>query len=145
VRSTEHDVNATCISRTGLFATLGGLLRGHGIGASRLSRGGGAGGRRLGRGRGVIVSLFASALGVLAFASAPAFAAAPEKPEVTPATAVTSTSATLNGVVNPLATPPDEAGSYQFLYKASTVGCEGAGKAPVSPGLYFGLGPEPFS
>jgi hypothetical protein len=92
----------------------------------------------------LIVSVFA-ALGAMACMSAPVLAAAPEKPEVTPATGVTSTVAALNGVVNPLAVPPDEVGTYQFLYKASTTGCEGVGKAPLSPGIYFGTGPEPFT
>ncbi len=83
--------------------------------------------------------------------SAPALAAAPEAPEVTVETPVHATEATFHGVVNPLAvTFPLEAGIYQFVYRPSTKAedqCKGTGEilAPASAGMYFGLGPEPFT
>ncbi len=42
-----------------------------------------------------------------------------------PATGVTATTATLEGVLNPGS--PGEAGTYEFLYRASTTECQGAG------------------
>jgi hypothetical protein len=56
----------------------------------------------------------------------------PETPETKPATEVTSASATLNGTLNPGA--PGEAGTYEFLYRASATECEGAeGKSAPEP------------
>ncbi len=94
--------------------------------------------------RRLILSVFAAALGGLAFASAPALAAAPETPEVG-VELVRAGTVRLHGVLNPLASGPVEEGVYQFVYRASSKDeCEGAGEvaAPVSPGLALGLGPE---
>jgi hypothetical protein len=56
----------------------------------------------------------------------------PETPETKPATEVTGASATLNGTLNPGA--PGEAGTYEFLYRASATECEGAeGKSAPEP------------
>jgi hypothetical protein len=94
-----------------------------------------------------VVVVILGLMGVLALAAAPAFAAPPETPETGSATEVKAESARLNGVLNPgtLLEPP-QSGFYEFLYKASTkVGCVGESKAPPSPGLMLGVGPEPVS
>jgi hypothetical protein len=83
-------------------------------------------------------------LGSLSFGVVPAFAGAPEVPEVSveDSTAVVgspSSEVLLRGVLNPGA--PGEAGTYQFFYKASKLKvCKGAGGsvAPASPGVSFG-------
>jgi hypothetical protein len=78
-------------------------------------------------------------IGVLLVSSAPALAAAPEAPEVTVESPVHAETANLRGILNPNAKAPSEAGTYEFLYKASKTECEGGGKAPESPGLSLGL------
>lgn len=93
-------------------------------------------------------------LGAVAVAMAsvvPAFAS-PEAPVVEPASGVFATTAVVHGVLDPASgVYPVEAGSYQFLYKATKVAtkaeCESAGAsaAPVSPGMYFGNEPEAVS
>jgi hypothetical protein len=75
----------------------------------------------------------------LAFAAAPAVAAAPEAPETKPVTAITATTATFHGFLNPNATAAGEAGQYEFLYKQSASECEGASKAPEPPGTALGF------
>jgi hypothetical protein len=83
-----------------------------------------------------LVSLCAVA-GALAFAAVPAWAVAPETPELR-VESITATTATFYGVLNPNA--PGVAGTYQFFYKASKTGpCEGESHAPASPGISFGL------
>jgi phosphodiesterase/alkaline phosphatase D-like protein len=86
-------------------------------------------------------------VGVLLCVCGPAFAVAPEAPELTveakvpspPSPPSPSSEVVLLGVLSPHATP-SEGGVYEFLYKASTVGeCRGGGVAPASPGLYFGV------
>ena len=47
----------------------------------------------------------------------------PEAPETLPADSLTATAATLHGVLNPKAT--GEAGTYEFLYRASATECQG--------------------
>jgi hypothetical protein len=80
-----------------------------------------------------------------------ALAAAPEAPEASVEAPVHATEATFHGVVNPLATFPVEAGTYQFVYRKQTVKaedkCKGTGEklAPASADMYFGLEPESFS
>ncbi len=91
-------------------------------------------------------------LGVLAgglvLASAPALAAAPEKPVKVEFENVTATTATLKGELNPLAA--GETGTYEFLYKASevsapaTVECE-EGHAPEPAGAALGNKEEAVS
>jgi hypothetical protein len=93
----------------------------------------------------VVPGLLATALVLIAatFTAAPALAAgAPEAPKTLFAKEIQSTSAGLNGVLNPGATAPVEAGTYEFLYKQSKTECEGESQAPATPGLYFGTGPE---
>ena len=92
---------------------------------------------------------FATSVGVLALASAPALAAAgaPETPELT-VEAVTPTTATFAGVLNPKAPEPTEAGmgTYRFLYRASKTECTGAGgKETLPAGLALGQPAEPVS
>ncbi len=68
----------------------------------------------------------------------------PETPTTGAATAVTSTTATLNGVLNPGA--PGEAGTYEFFYRQSATQCQGAGQQTTTPaGVSKGLSPEPVS
>jgi hypothetical protein len=59
----------------------------------------------------------------------------PEKPETKPASEVTATSATLHGVLNP--GHEQEAGTYEFLYKASATECRSSGalSAPKPRGV----------
>jgi len=74
----------------------------------------------------------ATVLGALAFTVAPALAAAPEKPETGVASAITATTATLEGgVLNPNAA--GELGEYQFLYRVSESECEGESATPSEP------------
>jgi hypothetical protein len=94
------------------------------------------------RPRALLVSVFATVLGVLAFAAVPALASKPETPEVSQVIEINSSSAIVRGVLNPDATTPREAGTYQFVYRPSTTSeCQGAGEArtPETPGLTMGL------
>jgi len=50
-----------------------------------------------------------------------------ETPETLPASPVTSSAATLNGVLSPNATAQGEAGTYEFAYRQSPSGCQGEG------------------
>jgi hypothetical protein len=82
--------------------------------------------------------------------AAPAVAATPPEARTEPVSAVTTTTATLNGVVNAEAPSlPVEKGAYQFLYKATTTAttteCESGTAVPVPAGEYSGIAPEPFS
>lgn len=126
------------LSLTGLFAVLGAQSGVKGVRASSTRATGLA-----------LLTLFA--LGALALFAAPAFAAGPEAPEALKPEPIKATSATLQGIVNPLIVAATEPGTYQFEYKATSTAtkaeCEsvGASKAPASPGMYFGLGPEPES
>lgn len=72
-------------------------------------------------------------------------AALPETPEVTVPTGELSTNAaTFHGLLDPNAKAPSEAGTYEFLYKATNTAtiaeCESAGaiRAPTSPAAYAG-------
>jgi hypothetical protein len=131
VKPAAHIAKPVSTPKTGLFATLGGLFHVKGSGASRTSL-------RL------VLLVFSATLGVLAFIAAPALAAAPETPEVS-LESLTATSVTFNDLLNPGATPENEAeaGTYQFLYKKSTSDCGGGSKAPVQPEIYLG-GPEGY-
>jgi hypothetical protein len=80
--------------------------------------------------------VFAATLSVLAVTAAPALAAAPEAPELTVQQPVHATEATFLGILEPKATEPAEAGTYEFLYKASkTKECEGG---LAAGGISFG-------
>jgi hypothetical protein len=69
----------------------------------------------------------------------------PETPETLPASEITGTTATLNGVLNPKA--EGEPGTYELRYRASATECEGTGerKAPVPAGAAVGHEKEPIS
>jgi hypothetical protein len=110
---------------TGFFAMLGGLLGVQGTSASKSSLMKGSGASKIGLW--LVLSVLGTALGALAFTAAPALAAAPETPELT-VEAVTAREATLDGVLNPKATPAVEDGTYEFLYKASETEGEGGTK-----------------
>ncbi len=88
---------------------------------------------------------FLLALCVPLLLAAPALAAAAEAPEVTVESPVPATTATFYGVLNPKATAPGEAGSYEFLYRQSKTECKGGSKAPSSPGMALGGAAEPVS
>ena len=77
--------------------------------------------------------------------AAPALAAAPEAPETLNPGPVDATEATLHGILNPNATAPSEAGTYEFLYKKASPTCEGESKAPASPGVSLGIEHEAVS
>jgi hypothetical protein len=109
-------------------------------------------GLRLG-GRGVGWGLLArfgvalgGCLGVLGVGAAGALAVAPEAPDVLAPVEVRAVGATFRGVLDPGkvgVAGTFEAGTYQFLYKASkTKECKGGSVAPVSPGVSFGGGGE---
>ncbi len=93
----------------------------------------------------VVVSLCVL-VGAMALGSAPALAAAPETPvAIDPPAAITATTATLQGELGEMNPgTPGEAGTYEFLYRASAETCEGSeaegGKtAPVPAGVDPGL------
>jgi hypothetical protein len=72
---------------------------------------------------------------------APVFAAAPETPETKEATAITGTTATLHGVLNPA--KGGEAGEYDFTYKRSATECAPEGRiAPEPPAAALGAEKE---
>ena len=74
-----------------------------------------------------------------------AFAEAPEVPEVSVVVPVGASSASFVGVLDPgKEGGPGSfaAGTYEFLYRRSASGCEGAGRAPASPGISLGGGHE---
>jgi hypothetical protein len=56
----------------------------------------------------------------------------PERPEtLSPAKSITATSATFEGVLNPI--KAGEAGTYEFLYRVSPTECEGERASPTEP------------
>jgi hypothetical protein len=69
--------------------------------------------------------------------TAPAFAAAPEAPVTGAASAVTNTSAVLNGELNPK--NAGDPGSYEFLYRPSATECQEGVAAPVPAGVAGGV------
>ncbi len=87
-------------------------------------------------------------VGWLVWSAVPALAVAPETPEVSVEALVPSTTAVVNGVLNPGvegAPGTYELGTYEFLYKQGKAGCVGEGKAPASPGISLGAGKEAVS
>jgi hypothetical protein len=101
VIDTEHRAK-TPRSATGLFAVLCGPFGAQGTGASRIGQGGGAPARVRSLAVAALTTLCAL-IGGLAFAAAPALAAAPpeEPTTLSPATSITGTSAVFEGVLNP--------------------------------------------
>ena len=99
--------------------------------------------------RRLVVSVAASVLGALAFASAPALAAV-EAPEVSVQLPVAAGSVTVHGLLDPGKDGGPgtfELGRYEFLYSKTSnkTGCRGEGKAPASPGISLGAGKESVS
>jgi hypothetical protein len=138
VKPTERSTRSASTPKTGGFAMLPALLASRGTGAPSFSR----------RTRPASLALLAGllALSSLGLTASPAFAAAPEAPTTEPAVAVTSTTATVEGVLDPAASAfPVEPGTYEFLYKESETTCTGGSHAPASPGMYFGIAPERVS
>src|ERR1700728_5200161 len=81
----------------------------------------------------------------LVWSAVPALAVAPDLPEVSVEALTPPTTAVVHGVLNPgVEGGPGtfELGTYEFLYKQGKAGCEGEGKAPVSPGISLGAGKE---
>jgi len=69
-----------------------------------------------------------------------------ETPETLPATLVTSSAATLNGVLSPNATAQGEAGTYEFAYRESPNECQGEdGKTAPAPATVAPGGKEAVS
>jgi len=70
-------------------------------------------------------------------------AAEPETPETGKASAVTATTAALEGaVLNPKATLPVEPGEYEYLFRVSETECEGERAAPEPAGIALGMPKE---
>jgi hypothetical protein len=79
---------------------------------------------------------------ILVLSPTAALASPPETPETKLPTAVTGTTATLNGVLDPKA--PGEAGTYEFRFRASATECEGEGErhTPEPPAAASGNAEE---
>ena len=86
-----------------------------------------------------------NALGEFTLSTPKTFTAAipPEAPEESPATEVTSSSATFNGVLNPHAV--GEPGKYQFLYRQNATECQGEGEQATAPASSTAASPQPVS
>ncbi len=134
----EHNASPAAAPKPGFLASLCAALRVAGSSAPSS-----------GRIRLALLTVFA--LSALTLTAAPALAAAPEPPEALKPEPIKPTEATLQGIVNPKISAAAEPGTYQFEYKATKTAtkaeCESAGasKRPASPGMYFGLAPEPES
>jgi len=92
-----------------------------------------------------VIAVCCVMVGWFAWSAVPAFAVAPETPEVSVEALVPPTTAVVHGVLNPGvegAPGTYELGTYEFLYKQGKAGCEGEGKAPASPGISLGAGKE---
>src|SRR6202034_2408661 len=92
-----------------------------------------------------VIAVCCVLVGWLVWSAVPAFAVAPETPEVSVEALVPPTTAVVHGVLNPGvegAPGTYELGTYEFLYKQGKAGCEGEGKAPASPGISLGAGKE---
>jgi hypothetical protein len=122
---TEHTAK-TPSPKTGLFATLRGLLRVGGSGAPKISRR-----------SSLALALPLALAAAMVFASAPALAAPPETPELT-VQSPTASEATLLGILNPKG-PGEPGSSYRFLYnKHNFVTTECQGGRQTAPGLSMG-------
>jgi hypothetical protein len=77
-------------------------------------------------------------LGVPAFASVPALAAAPEAPETKAVTAVTATTATFHGLLDPTKASTELVVEYIFFYAPGGAACTEGSVAPESPGMASG-------
>jgi len=111
VKLTEHTANTASTARIGLFATLGAFLRGQGSSAPATSATGVSSARRAL----ATLAAFVVALGALTFAAAPALAAAPPTVGEESVSDVSSTSATLEGQVDPGGAET----TYRFEYAPS--------------------------
>jgi hypothetical protein len=90
------------------------------------------------------LALLCASTGAALLTSAPALASTPETPQVV-VRGISANRALLEGVVNPDASAAKEAGTYQFVYRASSTGeCKGAGEVrlPASPAVSMGLAHE---
>jgi hypothetical protein len=142
VTTTDSTANAASPSKNGRFATLCVLLHINGTGALKIRQGSGVSSvRRPGRTfhpfsrlKCCVPVLLGAVAGALAFTAAPALAAAPETPETGKASAVTTTTATLEGgVLNPNAM--GEVGEYEYRYRVSETECEGESGTSPEPAL----------
>jgi hypothetical protein len=91
--------------------------------------------------RRAILSVFALALAALALIATPAFAAAPETPELT-VKPIFASIAVFNGVLSPKGKVPVE-GRYRFLYRESKTECVGGSETTPEP--VSGRAPEVLS
>ena len=95
-----------------------------------------------------VIAVCCVLVGWLVWSAVPAFAVAPETPEVSVEALVPPTTAVVHGVLNPgVEGGPGtyELGTYEFLYKQGKTGCVGEDKAPASPGISLGGGKEAVS
>jgi hypothetical protein len=143
MKLTEHSPKTPRVI-TGLFAMLASVFGVQGTGAPAVSQGTGASSAaRPGRSNlraylaGFVATLCAFAA-ALTFAAAPALAVAPlEEPEVTSVESVFVTTATFQGVLEPAASEPTEAGSYKYVYDKGA-SCTGAGAVATTAGIALG-------
>jgi hypothetical protein len=133
VSPTEQIAKPASKLKTGLIATLRGLLHAEETGAPRFDQRSRAS-RKL-----LLFAALGPVLGALALTAAPAMAAPPESPGSYEPYSITATGATLQGNLNPHA--PGELGdTYQFVYSPSSTECKGAGeaRAPEPAAMSFG-------
>jgi hypothetical protein len=122
VKPTGDNANAAS-PKTGFFEALLGLFPSQGIGTPKI------------RSRRLVLSVFATMLGVLLLVSAPALAAGVEAPETGVPGEVTATTVSLGGTLNPHAPGVAPGEEYVFFYSSGGSACnEGA----------VAVAPEPF-
>ena len=152
MRTTEQTAKPASTPKAGLFATLGGPLRRKGIGASKIAEPLGCKAAPMARNGSAAASASASAprrfalssfltlavgLGALAFTASPALAA-PEAPINEKVKEITTTSATVEGELNP--NKPGEAGEeYAFYWRDG----EGPGPGARCSYGYNDFAPQP--
>ena len=124
MKTTGHNAKTVSKPNTGLRALLRGPLRGKGSGA-----------------RSVLLLVPVLVVAILAFATAPALAAAPETPTGEEAVEITADSAKLKGVVNP--NKPGEPGRYRFRMTVDSSSCKAGEGSEYFQGATVGHSPEP--
>jgi hypothetical protein len=118
LKPTGRIAKSASMSNTGLFVLLRGLRPTQGSSAPRR-----------------ILAVLAATFGAFACTIVPVFAATPETPSVVTVESIRAGEATFHGVLDPNATGPSEAGTYEFLYN---VGKQCRGGSESSRGLSFG-------
>jgi phosphodiesterase/alkaline phosphatase D-like protein len=137
VKPTERNANTVSTKKTGLFATLRGLLGVKGTGASKTGRGSGAISYNTSACRPAFLVALAIAVCALAYTAVPALAAEPEVPVTREAMSITGTSAVLDGELNHGAADL-ESEEYEFAYASSGSECTGGLVAPEPAAMALG-------